>query len=133
MYLAGLSTIMAVQDVTPKVIRKPSMKQLKPPTPADPNLASPETRRRAAEIRLKVTFFSYFLPPSLPLSSPLLPLPSPQLSPPPDAEASEEAVKSIIGEVFNDISFEEFERRSVSVRNSLFYSLSLHNMILCSL
>ena len=36
--------------------------------------------------------------------------PLPQLSPPPDAEASEAAVKSIIGEVFSDISFEEFEK-----------------------
>ena len=31
----------------------------------------------------------------------------------PDAKASEDAVKSIIGEVFSDISFEEFEKETV--------------------
>ena len=34
---------------------------------------------------------------------------------PPNMKASEAAVKSIIGEVFSDVSFEEFERSSSTV------------------
>ena len=34
---------------------------------------------------------------------------------PPNPQASEAAVKSIIGEVFADVSFEEFERASSTV------------------
>ena len=46
------------QDITPKVQRKPSMQRLKPTTPADPTLASPETRRRAEQIRINVGGYS---------------------------------------------------------------------------
>ena len=55
-----------------------------------------------------------------------------QLSPPPDAEASVAAMKSIIGEVFSDISLELFEH-TVSLcvcacvslgRNPLLYFLT---------
>ena len=35
--------------------------------------------------------------------------------------ASEAAVKSIIGEVFSDVSFEEFERSSSTVSERVFY------------
>ncbi len=54
------------QDITPKVQRKPSlqkkasMQRLKPTTPANPLLASPETRRRAEEIWINVSKMLHF-------------------------------------------------------------------------
>ena len=76
-------------------------------------MPSPETRRRAEA--MKIVSLSIFSKKSHALSF-IFPL---HLFPlqiePPNMKASAAAVKSIIGEVFSDVSFEEFERASSTV------------------
>ena len=48
---------------------------------------------------------------------------------PPNRKASEAAVQSIIGEVFSNVSFEEFERSNSTVSCGVCAQCKVHSMI----